>query len=72
MANTIAEAWGFDRSRIKETHRLGSEEAQAQAATYRTSARVNVCKDGSGVVTVKRDGKIIHTWEFGPEGESNS
>lgn len=67
MANTIATATGHDRSRVKETHRLGSESAVVEAATWRTFATARVNKDGSGYVTVKRDGKVLHYFEFGPE-----
>lgn len=68
MANTIAQAWGTDKSgRVKETHRLGSEEAKVCAATWQTKAYALVNKDGSGEVAVYRDGKLIHTYSFGPE-----
>jgi hypothetical protein len=67
MAATIATATGHDRSRSKATHRLGSEWADATAATWRTFATVTVRKDGSGVVSVIRDGTTIHAFDFGPE-----
>lgn len=68
MANTRADAVGFDRSRVKETHQLGSESSKAQAATWRTFAIARIDKDGSGEVEVVRDGRRIHFFEFGPEG----
>ena len=67
MANTIAEATGYDNSRAKETHRLGSEASKSMAATWRTFATAYVDKSGSGYVEVKRDGKVIHLFGFGPE-----
>lgn len=67
MAATIARATGYDRTREKETHRIGSVRADAQAATWRTFASACVLRDGSGYVEVKRDGEIIHRFEFGPE-----
>jgi hypothetical protein len=67
MAATIAKATGFDKSRSKETHRLGSEASQVEAATWRTFARASVQRDGSGHVTVMRDGHVLHTYTFGPE-----
>lgn len=67
MAATIAEARGYDRSRVKETHRLGSQSAEARAATWRTFAIAWVRADGSGTVEVKRDGVTLHRFEFGPE-----
>ena len=68
MAATIAHARGYDKSgRVKETHRLGSMASEAEAATYRTFAIVHVRRDGSGEVQVKRDGRVIHAWTFGPE-----
>jgi hypothetical protein len=70
MAATIARATGHDRSRSKETHRLGSEWADASAATWRTFATVTVRKDGSGVVSVIRDNSPIHAFTFGPESAS--
>jgi hypothetical protein len=69
MAATIAEAWGYDKERVKETHRLGSRGAKARAATYRTFATVHVNADGSGGVIVVRDNIMVHQYEFGPEGK---
>jgi hypothetical protein len=67
MANTIAKAVGYDKNRSKETHRLGSELAYVEAATYRTFARAEVYKNGSGSIYVTRDGKVIHEFSFPEE-----
>lgn len=67
MAATIAYATGRDKNRVKETHRLGSECAQTCAATWRTFVRASVGRDGSGFVTIERDGKIIHSFSFDAE-----
>jgi len=67
MAATIAEAIGYDNSREKYTHRLGSVAAEVTAATWRTFARAYVSRDGSGYVRVTRGGLVIHEFEFGPE-----
>lgn len=69
MAATIAIARGYDNYRVKETHRLGSQAAEAEANTWRTSAWATVDADGSGYVTVSRDGRVIHHYAFGPEGQ---
>lgn len=67
MAATIATAIGYDSTRIKETHRLGSEWAEAQANTWRTFTTATIHKDGSGSVTVYRDGKRLHEFSFEKE-----
>lgn len=67
MANTIARAIGYDKRRRKETHRLGSEEARGEANTWRTFATAVVSKDGSGYVSVQRDGEKLCLFSFGPE-----
>ena len=67
MAATIAEATGHDRNRAKYTHRLGSESAEVCAATYHTFVRAWVSRDGSGNITVKQNGEVIHRFDFGPE-----
>lgn len=67
MAATIATATGHDRARTKETHRLGSEAAEVVAATWRTFVTATVRKDGSGQVSIRRDGRQIHFFDFGPE-----
>lgn len=68
MANTIAIATGTDKNgRQKETHRLGSHNAMAQANTWRTYATVYVQADGSGYALVIRNGQTLSKFEFGPE-----
>lgn len=67
MAATIAKAYGLDNTREKETHRLGSVAATAEANTWRTFTTCHVKKDGSGYVTVYRDGECIHRFEFEAE-----
>lgn len=67
MAKTIAIATGTDTNRQKETYRLGSQSAQAQANTWRTFATAYVNADGSGYVFVQRDGHTLHSYTFGPE-----
>ena len=69
MAATIAIARGYDSSRIKEVHRLGSRHSAAEANTWRTFTYAGVNADGSGMVRVMRDGIEIHRFEFGPESE---
>ena len=68
MAATQAIAIGFDKSgRQKESSRLGSESARANANTWRTFTTCQVRANGSGFVEVRRDGVVIHSYEFGPE-----
>jgi hypothetical protein len=67
MANTIATAWGYDNSRTKETHRLGSKAAKAEAATWRTHAIAYVNADGSGYVEVFRAGRALFRYDFTAE-----
>jgi len=70
MANCIAECYGYDKSRVKEDHRLGSEGAKAIAATWDTRATAYIAKDGSGYVSVQgKNGETIHHFDFGPESE---
>lgn len=69
MAATIAKATGYDSSRMKETHRLGSIAAIGEANTWRTFAEAYIEKDGSGYVNVTRDGKVLYYWVFGPESK---
>lgn len=69
MAKTIAIAKGHDTTRCKETHRLGSKAAEAQANTWRTFATVLIRADGSGEVYVKRDDTVLHAFQWGPESE---
>jgi hypothetical protein len=70
MAATIAKAIGYDSTRVKETHRLGSQGSWAQAATWRTFAEAGIERDGSGYIKVVRDGKTIHSFYFEKEDES--
>lgn len=67
MANCIAKATGLDKTREKYTHRLGSIGASVEAATWRTSAGAYISKDGSGYVTVTRNGETIHSFRFEAE-----
>lgn len=67
MAATIAKAFGIDKNRTKDVHRLGHSASKVEAATWRTFAVAYVAKDGSGYVTVTRDHEEIHRFEFGPE-----
>jgi len=67
MAATIATATGYDSSRVKETHRLGSQASKVEAATWRTFARAYVNRDGSGYVEVMRDGVQLFRYDFGAE-----
>jgi hypothetical protein len=69
MAATIAKAIGHDRTRVKETHRLGSEHSEAEAATWRTFARAYVNAAGAGYVEVVRDGFTLGRIAFGSEDE---
>jgi hypothetical protein len=67
MAATIAKAIGYDSSRIKETHRLGSKHSLAKANTWRTFTEAFISADGSGYVEVVRDGKVMHRFNFEKE-----
>jgi hypothetical protein len=67
MANTIARAWGYDSSRVKEAHRLGSKAAKAEAATWKTHAIAYVNADGSGYVEVSRVGRALFRYDFTAE-----
>lgn len=67
MAKTIAEATGYDTTRQKVTHRLGSQAAEARAATWRTFATAYVKADGSGYVLVQRNSQTLHKYEFDSE-----
>lgn len=71
MAATIAEAYGYDKTRTKDVHTLGSTGAKAVAATWHTEAIAYVARDGSGYVEVrvKETGRTIHRHDFGPEAE---
>ena len=67
MAATIATCIGCDKSRCKKTTRLGSVQSIGRADTWRTFTTCSVLSDGSGFVQVKRDGEILHDFQFGPE-----
>jgi hypothetical protein len=67
MAATIARATGYDASRVKETHRLGSQSSTAQANTWQTFTTAHVNRDGSGYVEVSRNGETLIRAAFGPE-----
>ena len=71
MAATIAYCKGYDKNRIKEEHRLGSEAAAAEVATWKTEVIAFIRKDGSGYVIVrnKATDELIHSYGFGPESE---
>jgi carbonic anhydrase/acetyltransferase-like protein (isoleucine patch superfamily) len=69
MAKTIATCWGYDRSRVKEDHRLGSVAAAAEVATWHTKIRADINADGSGHLSVVRDGRVLHTWTIRPESD---
>ncbi len=70
MAATIAKARGVDHSgRVKDTHRVGSERALVEAATWHTKVVAEVRADGSGYMEMSRDGKIVHFFDFRAEEE---
>ena len=67
MANTIAKAMGIDKTRRKETHRLGSVASYVEANTWRTFITAYIDKDGSGYVEVRRDCNILNRFDFPAE-----
>ncbi len=67
MAATIAKAIGYDKTRTKTTHRLGSVSSEGEANTWRTFTTCHVNRDGSGYVKVTRDGDTLHLFTFGEE-----
>jgi len=67
VAKTIAKACGHDKSRCKETHRLGSQSSTGEANTWRTFSSTTINADGSGSFQLKRGGEIIHSHNWGPE-----
>jgi hypothetical protein len=67
MAKTIAKAHGNDKNRCKETHRLGSKSSTGEANTWRTFSKTHINADGSGHFQLERDGKIIHSYDWGKE-----
>jgi hypothetical protein len=68
MANTISRCYGHDSNRTKNASRLGSRASSGEANTWRTFTTCYVEADGSGYVMVKRDGVVIHRYEFPAEG----
>lgn len=68
MAATIARATGSDKSRVKETSRLGSESSTAVANTWHTFTTAHVNRDGSGYIEVRR-GPDAFRYSFGPESD---
>jgi hypothetical protein len=66
MAATIAIAKGYDSGRVKETHRLGSQTARAEANTWQTFASVETHRNGASAVKVKRNGATFRVG-FGDE-----
>ena len=69
MANCIAYCYGHDKNRTKMDHRLGSESADGEVATWHTEAEAHICKDGSGYVEVrcKNTGTVLHRFDFPSE-----
>jgi len=67
VAKTIAIACGYDTNRCKEVHRLGSQTSIGEANTLKTFSTTTINADGSGFFQVKRDGKILHSYKWGPE-----
>ncbi len=71
MAKTIAKAFGNDKSRYKETHRLGSKSSTGQANTWITFSTTHINADGSGHFKLERNGEIIHSYGWGPECDNS-
>ncbi len=70
MAATRGTVQGFSKiggPQNKIVTRLGNGSVKATADTWRTFTTVEVAANGSGYVSVKRDGKILHYFTFGPE-----
>jgi hypothetical protein len=67
MANCIVMGRGLDKNRLKETSRLGSTWVEAEANTWHTFVFCHVNADGSGFITVTRDGERIHDINLKPE-----
>ena len=70
MAATIAYAVGFNKDSNRQSSqasRLGHGAAMGNANTYRTFATAWVNADGSGYVTVARNGKTLHHFTFDAE-----
>ncbi len=70
MAATIARARGYRNSGMRqasEATRLGARQAEAEANTYVTFAKVVMYADGSGVALVTRRGNTLHCIAWGSE-----
>ena len=67
MAACIAKCTGHDSCRVKQEHRLGSVSATGEANTWRTFSTAHVNRDGSGYISVERDGKILRRYDFPAE-----
>jgi len=71
MAATRATATGHGRGGYPQSRpstRLGHGAAQGRADTWRTLTTCYVKADGSGFVEVRRDGELLHHFDFGAEG----
>lgn len=67
MAKTIAKCRGIGKTTASVASRLGHVASEAEANIWRTFTLCYVRADGSGTVKVKRDGKLLHIFDFGPE-----
>ena len=67
MAATIAKAHGYGPNKTSSTSRLGHRAASAEAKTWKTFAQIHINQDGSGYFELKRDGKIVTTFDWEPE-----
>ena len=64
MANTRARCIGHDKTRCKESSRLGSEAAEAHADTWQTFTACRVDDEGAGYVSVQRGNtNVTITWD---------
>lgn len=75
MAATIAYAAGYNKhnvSQSREVSRLGHGYAVGRANTWRTFTTAHVYADGHGYISVTRDGRTLHYFEFGEEERSNT
>jgi hypothetical protein len=57
-------AYGVSRGRTSEVSRLGSLKAAATVKTWRTEAWACVRADGTALLTLTRDGKEIHRFDY--------
>ena len=70
MAATIAYAVGYKRDgnrQSQQASRLGHGAAMGNANTWRTFTTCQVDADGSGYVSVVRDGETLHHFVFDAE-----